>query len=724
MTNPFDFRASQIRTHQIITSGSTGTNAALLIYDYAAASGPLGTIDVTKFYTGSIGTNVYMFVSGTIPEATAAVDPASLFPNTGKHTVITSLIVSGAMTVMSYNPANTQLMIADRTIATPSDTGLTADINVTAGNESTGASSGGSVTISAGGGNQGGFIDLVGGVGQTAAGAADGGNVELLPGAGSALGGSNNGGLGGFVVGAAGYGGNTANGLAGAGGTIEFVAGNGGAASSSGSGGAGGNIILLGGSGGSSSLGTFGQAGWVIIATQLNPQDNTGGNISIADKSYGKTKHVAVGFNDTDLQAMVSNIFMFVSGDEGGDFMNYTLTTPKSESVFGGGLVVSGNAHLRNGLALGQGSTVGAVMRVEGFTPGDWHSFLQIAGAGWDMGDSQFKWRFEASKSFPQQDDIFSAPSYQIGGWEPTGGGGFQFYNYLEIRSGHSGSTDFPRHMGEIIFGDDKRIGADGFGNNGRTIPFEVHGYDILTGSGSPFDNVNVMGVPLILRAGKGTGTATGSWVAIQAPRRATVSSGSSQLLKDIGIFWHDSRFQVPGEVSSSIPAATAANTGSFYFAKDTGQLFFQKNSTTYVDLTNVAASGTLRRMPVGCYASTTNVSGSAQVCGENYWSPTEMGFVSGSSSITLRTILSTNTGSNKATLQLWNVTSLVFVEIGGPGVTILTSSATTPSRVDSVNLAANVVGFSTSSAVVYEVQLYVSGTGTATLGMAELLNT
>lgn len=722
MTNPFDFRASQIRTHQIITSGSTGTNAALLIYDYAAASSPLGTIDVTKFYTGSIGTNVYMFVSGTIPEATAAVDPASLFPDTGKHTVITSLIVSGAMTVMSYNPSNAQLMIADRTIATPSDTGLTADINITAGGDSTGGS-GGAVTISAGGGNQGGFIDLLAGAGVATAGSADGGNVELVPGDGSSLGGGNNGGGGGYVLGAAGAGGATSTGFAGAGGTIEFVAGNGGGAFGSGSGGIGGHVILLAGSGGSSSFGTSGQAGWIIMANGINPVDNTGGNISIADKSYGKTKHVAIGFNDTDLQSMISNIFLFVSGDMTGDFMNYSLDTPVSESVFGGTMVVSGNMMLRNGLAIGNDTPIGAVVRVEGFTPGDWHSFLQVAGAGWDMGDSQFKWRFEASRSFPQQDNIFDSPSYQIGGWEPTGGGGYQFYNYLEIRSGHSGSTDFPRHMGEIVLGDDKRIGADAFGNNGRTVAFEVHGYDVLSGS-SPLDNVNVMGVPLILRSGKGTGTATGSWVAIQAPRRATVSSGSSQLLKDIGIFWHDSRFQVPGEVSSSIPAATAANTGSFYFAKDTGQLFFQKNSTTYIDLTNVAASGTLRRMPVGCYASTTNVSGSSQVCGENYWSPTEMGFVSGSSTITLRTILSTNTGSNKATLQLWNVTSLAFVEIGGPGVTILTSSATTPSRVDSVNLAANVVGFSTSSAAVYEIQLYVSGSGTAILGMAELLNT
>lgn len=64
----FDFRASQLRTSKIIASGSTGTNAQLLVYPIGADGTPAnqGNINPVVFKTGSIGQDVWFFVSGAI----------------------------------------------------------------------------------------------------------------------------------------------------------------------------------------------------------------------------------------------------------------------------------------------------------------------------------------------------------------------------------------------------------------------------------------------------------------------------------------------------------------------------------------------------------------------------------------------------------------------------------------------------------------------------------
>ena len=64
----FDYRASQLRTSKIIASGSTGTNAQLLFYPIAADGTPAnqGNINPVTFGTGSIGQDVWFFVSGAL----------------------------------------------------------------------------------------------------------------------------------------------------------------------------------------------------------------------------------------------------------------------------------------------------------------------------------------------------------------------------------------------------------------------------------------------------------------------------------------------------------------------------------------------------------------------------------------------------------------------------------------------------------------------------------
>jgi len=73
MTNPNDFKASQVQVNKIIVTGSFAneTSNQLLIYNYDAqdsGSPNQGEIDSSKFDTAGIGTDVLLFVSGGISE--------------------------------------------------------------------------------------------------------------------------------------------------------------------------------------------------------------------------------------------------------------------------------------------------------------------------------------------------------------------------------------------------------------------------------------------------------------------------------------------------------------------------------------------------------------------------------------------------------------------------------------------------------------------------------
>lgn len=63
---PFDFRASQIRTNKIIATGSTGTNAAILLYGHESDGIPplQGNLD-PSFDISSIGPDTFFYVSGS-----------------------------------------------------------------------------------------------------------------------------------------------------------------------------------------------------------------------------------------------------------------------------------------------------------------------------------------------------------------------------------------------------------------------------------------------------------------------------------------------------------------------------------------------------------------------------------------------------------------------------------------------------------------------------------
>jgi len=91
-----DFRASQVQTNKIITSGSTGTEARFLLYpiDAQLDSTPnQGQIDPVKFATGSIGQDVFGFVSGAINSLNQNTHGAFVFG--GDVYISGNLVVSG-----------------------------------------------------------------------------------------------------------------------------------------------------------------------------------------------------------------------------------------------------------------------------------------------------------------------------------------------------------------------------------------------------------------------------------------------------------------------------------------------------------------------------------------------------------------------------------------------------------------------------------------------------
>lgn len=95
-----DFRATQIQTSQIISSGSSSTGAKIVVYNISgqSTSNPnQGIIDPTLFNTSSIGTDIFLFVSGASGErGTANANSIGCFGG--------DLHVSGNLTVGGTSP--------------------------------------------------------------------------------------------------------------------------------------------------------------------------------------------------------------------------------------------------------------------------------------------------------------------------------------------------------------------------------------------------------------------------------------------------------------------------------------------------------------------------------------------------------------------------------------------------------------------------------------------
>jgi hypothetical protein len=182
-----------------------------------------------------------------------------------------------------------------------------------------------------------------------------------------------------------------------------------------------------------------------------------------------------------------------------------------------------------------------------------------------------------------------------------------------------------------------------------------------------------------------------------------------------------------PFTFTDSAGGTINGSSTAFQLNVNYGSVIFKRLSGANSWLANAAAAssapaGTKGRLFIGRYTTTTNTSSNPQACGQNAWNPKDWGFVSGSSSVTLQAILSAQTGSASAFVKLYNVTSGVYVDIGGTGVTALSTSNTTATKMTSVNLA-GVNGFYLFGEQIYEVQIYTSVTASTTfLGSSELI--
>jgi len=107
-----DLRSSQIQTSQIISSGSTSTNAKIVVYDISGQdqSNPnQGIIDPTLFNTSSIGTDIFLYVSGTKASAGAFAPTPQISVFGGDLTSSGSIIAKQGLLVSSpalTEPAN------------------------------------------------------------------------------------------------------------------------------------------------------------------------------------------------------------------------------------------------------------------------------------------------------------------------------------------------------------------------------------------------------------------------------------------------------------------------------------------------------------------------------------------------------------------------------------------------------------------------------------------
>lgn len=269
-----DFRASQFRGAKFISSGSTGTGAKIVFYDIAQDSTTTpnqGSLNPNLFGTGSIGTDIFLYVSGT-ESSGSSTSRISTFGG--------ALFVSGALALGSKTTVD-QIHISPNSknifVVYPSGSDFAENMTVGIASISDGSTMGqgtpslilkGATLVASG---TGGEVQIIGGGGGYKGGLnqnAAGGNITATGGAGGVIegGGSSPASQGGAVALVGGLGGNSPNSrIAGGGGGITLTGGVGGDSVGS-AGGGGGTITITGGTAGSGVDNNNGNPGSVAIS--------------------------------------------------------------------------------------------------------------------------------------------------------------------------------------------------------------------------------------------------------------------------------------------------------------------------------------------------------------------------------------------------------------------------------------------------------------------------
>lgn len=176
-------------------------------------------------------------------------------------------------------------------------------------------------------------------------------------------------------------------------------------------------------------------------------------------------------------------------------------------------------------------------------------------------------------------------------------------------------------------------------------------------------------------------------------PYKVTVSASR-------GLHMHSGSIYAWDGLSGSLQRTTNGNA----FIIGNG-ITVNTNSLGQIELTGSAGVTLPTRQFIAAMNTTTTTASNLQTLGSAYFVPSEHN----STTWYLKTILAANAITNTAYVRLYNITSGAYVEIGGTGVTALSTSNTTPTVLSSSNLK-TAVNFNPSTASIYELRFYGSG--------------
>lgn len=200
--------------------------------------------------------------------------------------------------------------------------------------------------------------------------------------------------------------------------------------------------------------------------------------------------------------------------------------------------------------------------------------------------------------------------------------------------------------------------------------------------------------------------TTTGSVTA--SVRLFNVTSGSLVHIGGVGVTELETTNETP-TIVESVNLRTATNFTNGRAIYELQSFITTGSQTAFVGAAEFRLTGSATvpptRLGLGSYTLSTATSSNPQAVGGGYFVPSEHNV----NSSVFRAILSTTTASNTAFVQLYNITSGALVHVGGAGITELSSSATSPTTVESVDLF-TATNFNPSSAAIYEVRVYGSG--------------
>jgi hypothetical protein len=657
-----DFRASQFRGAKFISSGSTGTGAKILFYDISADSTTtpnIGTINTAKFGTGSIGTDIFLYVSGAIGSRGVA--------NSGGTTVFGGdVFVSGNISGNGSGLSNFWQSTTNAVTFTTGSVKVTGSLEALTLSASSGAIITGSlihgINESAGldahaqgfGTNAGGAYSHAEGFGTTASfnyGHAEGyqsvstgeaAHAEGLRSLASEI-----------AAHAEGFRTTASNLYSHAEGFRTIASGVGSHAAGTGS-------ITVGAYSYAGGIVTIASGSGQTVVGQYNKTNNDDSLFIIGNGSSDTVRSDIFLVNQANLMigsgSIGSDVFLFVSGNLNGN-SSATNKTILPDTI------LSGNIWFKS-------SSINTIPKIFN---GNRTGGILFSGSNLSLVETSTAGKIQVHNSTTEvipNTDVFFFVSGTINSAEKVA----LLRDTVVSGNLYIDAETSPFTPGAIYF------------KSGSVLPFQIY---VDTGIAWTIANYDPNTPHTTIYSDTGR-------ISLSAPGGVT----SSNLLVP--------SFQTLQAAQMSGSHQRLTNGTPAFVSGGNIQITTQSNGA-------VAISGSATYMTIGSYTSTTQTSSNPQSAGQAALDRTEF---YNTQNIYMRNILSTTTGSVTASVMLYNVTSGSYVHIGGAGITILSTSNTTPTIKQSVNLLGATNFITGSSANIYEVQVFVStGSQQAILG-------